>query len=256
LAKTKAMPWEKRSLRGTVVFARTKDDGSLDVDADGRVDVRYKADEAAKIYRAAARNLAGDDAPASSAVVARATGAAPLAPTAGPAPAAHAGAASGAAPGRRGPAGTLPRRSSAPSGAAIVIYTDGACAGNPGPMGVGVVIQRDPTPAGREEIGEYIGTGTNNIAELTAIERALDALGRDDHDRRILVHADSSYAIGVLSGAMKAKKNVDLIARIRAKANAFPHLTFVKVRGHAGVAENERCDALATTAVARARRMP
>ncbi len=134
--------------------------------------------------------------------------------------------------------------------APVIIYTDGACSGNPGPMGIGVVIMRDGQ---RQEIGEFLGTGTNNIAELTAVERALDALAPIDRLRQVLVHTDSSYSIGVLAGGFKAKKNVELIAEIRAKCAKFPRLRFVKVSGHAGVPENERCDELAREAVSRRR---
>jgi ribonuclease HI len=215
------MTWVKRTLRGTTVFARGKEDGTLDVGPDGRVDIKYKADEGAKIYRAGERNLgpaAADEAPVA------------------PAPARP-------APARRASGAEPP----------IIVYTDGACTGNPGPMGVGAVILRGTE---RKEIGEYIGMGTNNIAELTAIERALDNIADDERGRAILVHVDSAYAIGVVSGAYKAKKNVELVARIRRKASAFPGLRFVKVAGHAGVTENERCDQLATAAVAAARRAP
>jgi ribonuclease HI len=209
--------WIKRILRGTPVLARAREDGSLDVGPDGRVDVKYQASEGAKIYRAASRNLVAGD-----------------------------GDGDGAAPATRPPAtAPLPLASGA---RAVVVYTDGACTGNPGPMGIGVVISDGHE---RHEIGEYIGQGTNNIAELTAIERALDAIPAGERDRPVVVHADSSYAIGVVSGAYKAKKNVDLVARIREKARRFPHLRFVKVAGHAGVPENERCDALATQAIAR-----
>jgi ribonuclease HI len=206
------MTWVKRTLRGTTVWALAREGGELDAGPDGRVDVKYKLDDAAKVYRAAARNLgppADDGAPAV-------------------APRTHAPAVARAD--------------------AIVVYTDGACTGNPGPMGVGVVILRGGR---REEISEFLGEGTNNIAELTAIERALDALAPAEREHPVLVHVDSAYAIGVVSGAYKAKKNLELVARLRAKAGRFPHLRFVKVAGHAGVAENERCDQLATQAIAR-----
>jgi ribonuclease HI len=198
------LAWVKRSLRGTEVWVRARPDGALDVDGDGRVDVRYKSEEGAKIYRAAARNLEqGDGGPA---------------------------------------------QPPAPARAEIIIYTDGACSGNPGPMGIGAVILRGRD---RQEISEHIGTGTNNIAELTAVERALDALRPEERERPIALHADSSYVIGVLAGGFKAKKNVELIERIRQKLPRFPRLRFVKVDGHAGVAENERADQLATGAIAR-----
>jgi ribonuclease HI len=211
------MPWIKRNLRGSVVFARARPDGALDIGADGRVDVKYKLGDGAKIYRAAERNLAPAD------------DATPIEDPKPPPTHVH-------------------------SAEAIIIYTDGGAAPNPGPMGIGVVIKRGPEGRARQEIGEFLGVGTNNIAELTAIERALDALAPADRDHPILLHADSSYALGVVSGEMKAKKNVELVERIREKARAFPHLRFVKVRGHAGVAENERCDALVGAAIAAGQR--
>ena len=129
---------------------------------------------------------------------------------------------------------------------AMVIFTDGAALGNPGPMGIGVVLVAG---AHRKEISEYLGVGTNNVAELTAVLRALEAV--KDRDRPVLVHSDSNYAIGVLAKGWKAKANQELVARIRAVGAAFRRLHFVKVEGHAGVPENERCDELAREAILR-----
>lgn len=219
------MTWVKCMLRGTTVWAQTREGGELDAGPDGRVDVKYKLDDAAKVYRAAARNLE---------VVADGDGGAPAAVPAAPVVAPPSSAT------------IVPVARSRVE--AIIVYTDGACTGNPGPMGIGVVILRSGK---RHEISEFIGQGTNNIAELTAIERALDALDGADRDHPVLVHADSAYAIGVVSGAYKAKKNLELVGRLRDKARRYPHLKFVKVAGHAGVPENERCDTLATQAIAR-----
>src|SRR4029077_19725895 len=82
---------------------------------------------------------------------------------------------------------------------AVDVWTDGACSGNPGPMGIGVVVIDGAT---RRELGEYLGVGTNNIAELTAIERGLDIaeeLAGGDPARPVRVHSDSGYSIGLLS---------------------------------------------------------
>ena len=138
--------------------------------------------------------------------------------------------------------------SAAPDGI-FHVWTDGACSGNPGPMGIGVLVIDG---AEREELGEYLGTGTNNIAELVAIERGLDLATKRlaPGGRRVRVHSDSSYAIGLLDKAWKAKANQELVARIRRRLAAFPAtVEFVKVPGHAGVPENERCDALARAAI-------
>ena len=130
-----------------------------------------------------------------------------------------------------------------------MVWTDGACSGNPGPMGIGIVITEGTW---RQEAGEYLGIGTNNIAELVAIERGLQLAAPriESVTRRVRVHSDSSYAIGLLDKGWKAKANQEVVARIRKVLAAFPAaVTFVKVAGHAGVAENERCDELARRAV-------
>jgi ribonuclease HI len=135
--------------------------------------------------------------------------------------------------------------------AALEVWTDGACSGNPGPMGIGIVVIDG---GWRGEIAAYLGVGTNNIAELVAIERGVEAsLERiGTTARRVRVYTDSSYAIGLLSKGWKAKANQDLVQRIRRQLAAFPAaLEFVKVAGHAGIPENERCDELARIAVER-----
>src|SRR5690606_5804567 len=131
---------------------------------------------------------------------------------------------------------------------AVHVWTDGACTGNPGPAGLGVVLIDGER---REELSEYLGHGTNNIAELTAIERGLQLVG--DRTRPVLVYTDSSYSIGLLSQGWKAKANVELVARIRELCRSFTDLRFVKVAGHAGIELNERTDFLATSAVRNAR---
>jgi ribonuclease HI len=95
--------------------------------------------------------------------------------------------------------------------------------------------------------------GTNNIAELTAIARGLDVAAAlaPARDRPVRVYSDSSYAIGVVSKGWKAKANQELVARLRQQIAGFAHITFVKVAGHAGVPENERCDELAREAILR-----
>jgi ribonuclease HI len=118
-------------------------------------------------------------------------------------------------------------------------------------MGIGVVVLDGKA---RRELGEYLGSGTNNIAELVAIERGLDIAAEvtgGDRQRPLRVYSDSSYAIGLLEKGWKAKANQELVARIRKAVAAHPKLSFVKVAGHAGVPENERCDELARIAISR-----
>jgi ribonuclease HI len=132
-----------------------------------------------------------------------------------------------------------------PPEGAIAIHTDGACSGNPGPAGLGVVIEDG---AAVTELGEFLGDdGTNNLAELTAILRALEMVL--DRDRTVVVYTDSQYAIGVLVGGWKAKLHLALIARIRARLASFRDVRLVYVRGHAGVPGNEKADALARAAI-------
>jgi ribonuclease HI len=134
---------------------------------------------------------------------------------------------------------------------AILAYTDGACSGNPGPAGIGVVLV---SGVHRRELSEYIGEATSNIAELSAVVRALESI--KDQSRPVILHSDSKYTIGMLANGWKAKANQALIERARGLAAAFPRLRFEWVPGHAGVAENERCDQLARAAIRERRTAP
>jgi ribonuclease HI len=212
------MPWRHVVLRGTQVLARCAADGKL-LDQAGRVEIRYKSSDG-KSYRAAVRNLElvpGDVLPDD-----HCSDAAPVSTT-------------------RDGEGTIPLSSSA----SLVAYTDGACSGNPGPCGLGAVLLEN---GARRELSEYLGIGTNNVAELTAILRALEGVGRSAE--LMLVHTDSQYAIGVLTKGWKAKANQALIASIKDRMRNFPRLQLVYVKGHAGIPLNERADELARAAVA------
>lgn len=129
----------------------------------------------------------------------------------------------------------------------IRIYTDGASSGNPGPSGIGAVLIYKEN---RKEISEYIGHATNNIAELTAIHRALSALKRRDLPVRIFT--DSSYAVGLLSQEWKPRASRELVHEIRELIKGFSDIRLVKVAGHAGIKENEVADFLAVSAVKKA----
>jgi ribonuclease HI len=248
------MPWIRRSLHGNVVFARCLADGSIAADSGGRVDVKYKADAAAKLYRATAANLKATpeleaERPIPDEQV-EGPGGGGAADTGKAAPATAAKSTRGKSALAAGTARTLV--ASAP-GKNVIVYTDGACTGNPGPMGIGVVVMAD---GHRREVSEYLGVGTNNIAELVSIERGLEVvqelaaeLGEPLTERPVLVHSDSAYAIGLLSQGWKAKANAELVERLRKLTRKFPALGFVKVAGHAGVPENERCDELAREGV-------
>ena len=217
------MPWIKHRLRDADVWAKVDAAGALVTDRDGRVEIVYKPAAGAKIYRAAARNLASVDGAAALDFDAGEPTTQPTAPVARAAPVVTAG-------------------------DEIQVWTDGACTGNPGPAGLGVVILDG---GHRTELSEYLGEGTNNIAELTAILRGLQSV--TDRTRPVVVYSDSAYSIGLCTKPWKAMKNVELVEELRALCRSFANLKFVKVAGHAGIDLNERVDQLARDAITRRR---
>jgi ribonuclease HI len=84
----------------------------------------------------------------------------------------------------------------------LVIFTDGASLGNPGPMGIGVVIYRDGFVI--EELSEYLGHGTNNIAEYTAVIRALETV-HELGDSEAHIKSDSQLVVRQLNGEYKVR---------------------------------------------------
>jgi ribonuclease HI len=220
------------SFKGQTVWVRTDEGGHPVLDADGRAEMKYRETDE-RSYRPSASNLG----PAS-------------AVAGGPSPAPRA-----AAPHRAGNPSPRPLSQTAGKAAPgdiVHVWTDGACSGNPGPMAIGVVVI---TGDKRKELGEFLGRGTNNIAELTAVRRGIEVAASvvPVHERLIRVYTDSSYAIGLLSKGWKAKANQDLVAELREFLRAYPRFQMVKVEGHAGVPENERCDLLARQAIAQNR---
>jgi ribonuclease HI len=218
------MPWVEATLRGQRVLARTRADGAL-ADEAGRVEIRYKPNDG-RAYRAGVRNL-------------EVAAGAPQLPDDACVPV------DDAAPAAPAKKGAGPRREAAPVPAdAWVAYTDGACSGNPGPAGSGVVLI---APGGKLHEGlEYLGEATNNVAELTAILRAVEWVPAEA--KTIVVHTDSQYAIGVLQKGWKAKANGELVARTKRLVQQ-RGARLVYVPGHQGVALNERADELAREAI-------
>lgn len=125
----------------------------------------------------------------------------------------------------------------------IFVFCDGSCKGNPGPMGIAVLLRYG---LAERVIAEPIGMGTNNIAELTAIERGLRQIRR--RDIPVVVVTDSSYAVGVLSGRMRAHRNIPMVKRIAELIQEFADIRFRKIPGHQGYKENEEVDRLAKEA--------
>ena len=167
------MPWREATLRGQKVLARVKDDGTFD-QKDGRVEIRYRATDP-RAYHARAGNLvAGDGAVLDESAVVPAGAASPVA--------------------KKTAKKTHHVELSADYKDSWIAYTDGACTGNPGPAGSGTIVI---APGGKiHESYAYLGQGTNNIAELTAV---LEALERTPAGEALVLHTDSQYAIGVLT---------------------------------------------------------
>jgi ribonuclease HI len=84
----------------------------------------------------------------------------------------------------------------------LVIFTDGASLGNPGPMGIGIAIYRDGVRV--EELSEYIGIGTNNIAEYTAVIRALET-AHTMGETEVHVKSDSQLVVRQLNGEYRVR---------------------------------------------------
>ena len=226
------MPWIEALLRGQTVLAFANEQGQL-LTQGGRVEIRYKPNDG-RAYQAAVANLSPKPGGR-------------LLPDETCAPAE-------AAP--RAAAKTTAKKSAAAGSAATVTaqwiaYTDGACSGNPGPAGSGMVVI---APGGVIHEGfEYLGHATNNVAELSAVLRGVECIPRDAASAAVMT--DSKYAIGVLSKGWKAKANQELIAHARTVL-AGRALKLVYVPGHAGVPMNERADELAREAVRTGRSKP
>lgn len=211
------MPWAEATLRGQKIFARVQTSGDWAVE-NGRVEIRYKPNDG-KMYQASTSNLIKVEGK-------------PLLPDE------HCGSA----------IASSKKQSTVTSAQSPqwVAYTDGACSGNPGPAGCGFILV-DSSNGTQYEGYTYLGQGTNNIAELTAILRVLEVI--QEPEASMIIHTDSSYSIGVLQKGWKAKANAELIAQIRSKLSKHTNTRLVYVPGHAGVPLNERADELAREAI-------
>jgi ribonuclease HI len=137
----------------------------------------------------------------------------------------------------------------------ILIFTDGACSGNPGPGGWAAILRSGKHE--REISGTELST-TNNRMEITAAVRALEALKKPS---QVMLHTDSKYLIdgiarwiqrwkanGWRTAEKKPVKNEDLWRALDAAA-ARHEIEWIWVEGHSGHVENERADALARAAI-------
>ncbi len=140
----------------------------------------------------------------------------------------------------------------------VVIYTDGACKGNPGPGGWGVLL-RSADGSEKELCGGEFGT-TNNRMEMMAVIQALAALKRPCE---VILHLDSQYVLkgitewlpgwkakGWRTAAKQPVKNVDLWQQLDALVSQCGHsIDWRWVKGHNGDPGNERADGLANRGV-------
>ena len=145
--------------------------------------------------------------------------------------------------------------------AELIAYTDGACSGNPGPGGWGVLLQavEGETIVKERTLQGGEAATTNNRMELLAAITALETLERPS---RITIVTDSAYVKNGVAGwihgwkrngwktaAKKPVKNVELWQRLDA-AQARHDVTWEWIKGHAGHQGNERADELARAGMA------
>lgn len=138
----------------------------------------------------------------------------------------------------------------------VVIYTDGACEGNPGPGGVGVVLIWDGT---RRELSQGYHLTTNNRMEILAVIIGLEAL---EESRKVTIYSDSKYVVDAMTQGWvenwrssdwvrkggKRVPNADLWKRLLALIQQH-EVRFEWVKGHAGDPNNERADRLSYAAM-------
>lgn len=144
----------------------------------------------------------------------------------------------------------------------VILYTDGACSGNPGPGGWAVLLKHPATESIKTLSGAEANT-TNNRMELRAAIEGLRAL-KGNQPLRVHLVSDSEYVIMGLTVWMKdwiangwrrgkkvnspRVKNVDLWKELHSLI-VLHDVTYEHVRGHRGHPENEECDRLATAAI-------
>ena len=146
----------------------------------------------------------------------------------------------------------------------VLIYTDGACSGNPGPGGWGAILN---FRGKMKEMSGHMPNTTNNRMELFAVISALGALKEPCN---VEVYSDSAYVVnafkddwvgnwqknGWLNSAKKPVENSDLWKLLLQLIKGKKHtVVFHKVKGHSDHPENNRCDELARAAIREYRRM-
>ncbi len=138
----------------------------------------------------------------------------------------------------------------------VIIYTDGACSGNPGPGGWGAILMYKDA---RKEISGGMKNTTNNIMEITAVIEALKCLKIESN---VQVYSDSAYTVnafkqgwiynwmknGWKTASKEPVKNRELWQELYALTKKHK-VEFIKVKGHADNEFNNRCDEMARSEI-------
>ena len=138
----------------------------------------------------------------------------------------------------------------------VIIYTDGACSGNPGPGGWGAILMYKDS---KKAISGGNKNTTNNIMEMTAVIEALKLL---KHPCKVKLYSDSAYVVNAFlqnwtknwiknnwkTSDKKDVKNKELWQEL-IELTKIHNVTFIKVKGHSDNEYNNRCDELARAAI-------
>lgn len=138
----------------------------------------------------------------------------------------------------------------------VVIYTDGACSGNPGPGGWGTILMYKNV---KKEISGYMENTTNNIMEITAVIEGLKLL---KYECEVEIYSDSAYVVNAfnnhwiegwrkknwINSSKEPVKNKELWQELYNLTKQH-NVKFIKVKGHSDNEYNNRCDELARIAI-------
>ena len=138
----------------------------------------------------------------------------------------------------------------------VIIYTDGACSGNPGPGGWGTILMYKDT---KKEISGYKKDTTNNVMEITAVIEGLKLL---KEPCKVQIYSDSAYVVNAFNqhwlenwikknwqnSKKEPVKNKELWLELYALVKQHD-VQFIKVKGHSDNEFNNRCDELARNAI-------
>lgn len=138
----------------------------------------------------------------------------------------------------------------------VIIYTDGACSGNPGPGGWGTILMYKDT---KKEISGYKENTTNNVMEITAVIEGLKLL---KESCKVQIYSDSAYVVNAFNqhwienwikknwqnSKKEPVKNKELWLELYALVKQH-EVKFIKVKGHSDNDFNNKCDELARNAI-------